>query len=116
MRLRERLFPVLLNARRTQTRKAMLVYRVLPGQEFLDGQRVAVARLFERKQAATDRCHDFRLAADYPAFGPRRGQVRDRQGGTVWPDDVLDPRAMGFGHSDSHELDNATGRTLRTAA
>src|SRR5580658_3126432 len=72
VRMKGRLLPVLLNARRAQAGQAMLVDRVLPGQKFLDGQRVAIARLFERKQAAADRRHDFRLAADDPAFRPWR--------------------------------------------
>jgi hypothetical protein len=43
--------PVLLDARRAQAGKAMLVDGILPGQEFLDGQRVATAGFLERKQA-----------------------------------------------------------------
>jgi hypothetical protein len=41
------LLTILLDARRAQSGKTVLVDRVLPGEEFLDGQRVAAARLFE---------------------------------------------------------------------
>ena len=71
---------------------------ILPGQEFVDRQRVAAAGLFERKQAAANGSDDLGLAANDPALGAGRGQIRDRQRTAVRPDDVLDPRAMGFGH------------------
>src|ERR1019366_6329441 len=38
-----RLLPVLLDARRAQAGKAVLVDGILPGEEFLDGQRIAAA-------------------------------------------------------------------------
>src|SRR5580700_2237669 len=101
-----RLLSVLLDARGAQTGQAVLVDRILPGQEFLDRERITAARLFERKQSAAHGCNDLRLAANDPTLGSRRGQIRDRQGGTVRPDDILDPRAMRFGHSNSHVLDN----------
>src|SRR5208282_3075824 len=106
--IKRALLTVLLNAGRTQAGKAMLVDRVLPREEFLDRQRITAARLFERKQPAAHGRNHFRLAANDPTLRPRRRQVRDRQGGTVRPDDVFDPRAMGFGHSNSHELDNTS--------
>ena len=46
------LLAVLLNAGRAQAGKAMLVDRILPREEFLDRQRIAAARFFERQQAA----------------------------------------------------------------
>ena len=72
--------------------------RILPGEEFLDGERVTAARFFQRKKSAADRGNDFCLAANHPTFRSRRRQIGDRQGRTVWPDDILDPRAMGLGH------------------
>src|SRR5262249_3291530 len=41
------LLPVLLDTRGTQTCKTMPVDRILPGQEFLDRQRVAAARFLK---------------------------------------------------------------------
>jgi hypothetical protein len=43
------LLTVLLDTRRTQAGKAVLVDGILPGEEFLDGQRITAARLFERQ-------------------------------------------------------------------
>ena len=40
--------PVLLDARRAQPGQAMLVDGILPGEEFLDGKRVAAAGFFKR--------------------------------------------------------------------
>src|SRR5579872_4298991 len=99
------LLAILLNAGGAQARQAVLVDRILPGEEFLDRQRIAAARLFERKKPAADRGYDFRLTANDPTFGSRRRQIGDGQRGTVRPDDILDPRAMGLGHRNSHELD-----------
>src|SRR6186997_268605 len=97
------LLAVLLNARRTQPGKAVLVDRVLPGQEFLDGERVAGAGLFQRQQSATDRGDHLCLAADDPALGRGRRQVRNGERTTIRPDDILYPRAMGFGHWYTHK-------------
>ena len=47
--IKRELLPVLLDAGRAEPGKAVLVDRVLPGQEFLDRQGVAAARLFERQ-------------------------------------------------------------------
>ena len=75
--LLENLLAILLDAGGAQAGEAVLVDRELPGQEFVDRQRVAAAGLFERKQAAADRGNDFGLAADDPPFGAGRGQVRN---------------------------------------
>jgi hypothetical protein len=72
------LLAILLNARGAQTRKAMLIDGKLPGQEFVDRQRVAAASLLKGEQAAADRGNDFGLTANYPPLGPGRGQIRDR--------------------------------------
>src|SRR5215468_4666976 len=58
------LLPVLLDARGAQAGKAVLVDRILPGQEFLDRQRVAAASFLERKQAAAHGSNDLGLASD----------------------------------------------------
>ncbi len=52
----------------------MLVDGELPGQEFVDRQRVAAAGFLQRKQATADGGDDFRLAANDPALGSRRGR------------------------------------------
>src|SRR5580700_6520648 len=103
--IKRALLAVLLDAGGAQASKAVLVDRILPGQEFLNRQRITAARLFERKQSAAHGRNHLRLAANDPTLGSRRGQIRDCQGGTVRPDDILDPRAMRFGHSNSHVLD-----------
>ena len=94
----------------------MLIDRCLPGQEFLDGQRVARAGLFEREQAAADSRDHFRFAADDPALRARRRQIRNGQRTAIWPDHILDPRAVGFGHRNSLELLTNFNSTLSVAA
>jgi hypothetical protein len=92
------LLAILLDPGGAEASKAMLIYRELPRQEFVDSQRVAAAGFLEGQQPATDGGHDFRLAANDPPFSAGRGKVRDGKGATVGPDDVFHPRAMGFGH------------------
>jgi hypothetical protein len=58
-----------------KARQTVLIDGKLPGQEFVDGQRITAAGFLEGKQAATDRCNDFGLAADNPPFGAGRGQI-----------------------------------------
>ena len=50
-----RLLAILLDARRAQAVKAMLINRGLPGEEFLDRECIARTGLFEGQQAATHR-------------------------------------------------------------
>ncbi len=69
--------PILLDARSAQAGKAMLIDGKLPGQEFVDGQRVAAAGLLKGEQAAADRGNDFGLAANNPPLGPRCWQIRN---------------------------------------
>src|SRR4029453_8955831 len=76
----------------------MLVDRELPGQELVHGQGVATTGFFQRQETTADRGHNFGLAADHPPFGSGRWQIRNRQRTSVRPDDVFDPRAMGFCH------------------
>jgi hypothetical protein len=98
-----RLLPVLLDARGAQAGEAVLVDRILPGEEFLDRQRVPRAGLFKREQAAAHSRDDFGLAPDDPTLGGGRRQVRDRERTSIGPDDVFDPRAVGFGHWNTHK-------------
>jgi len=73
--VRESLLPILLDPGGPQACQAMLIDGKLPGQEFVDGQRIAAAGFLEGEQAATHRCDDFGLAADDPPFGAGRGQI-----------------------------------------
>ncbi len=109
--IKRALLTILLNTGRAQTGKAVLVDRILPREKFLDRERVTAARLLKRKKSAAARGDDFRLAANHPTLRSRRRQIGDRQRGTVRPDDVLDPRAVGLSHSNSHVLDT-TGLDL----
>jgi hypothetical protein len=72
---RESLLPILLDPGGPQAGKTMLIDGKLPGQEFVDRQRIAAAGFLEGEQAATNRCNDFGLAADDPPFGAGRRQV-----------------------------------------
>src|SRR5215469_12670050 len=65
-----RLLAILLNAGGAKAGEAVLVDRKLPGKEFVDGQGIAAAGLFEGEQATANGSHDFGLAADDPTFGP----------------------------------------------
>src|SRR5215207_4282675 len=76
----------------------MLIDGKLPGQEFVDRQRVAAAGLLKGEQAAANRGNDFGLTANDPPFGSGRGQVGNGKRTAVRPDDVFYPRAMGFCH------------------
>jgi hypothetical protein len=72
---RERLLPILLDPGGPQASQAMLINRKLPGQELVDRQRISAAGFLKGKQAATDGCNDFGLAADNPPFGAGSRQV-----------------------------------------
>jgi hypothetical protein len=73
--VRESLLPILLDPGGPETCQTMLIDGKLPGQEFVDRQRVAAAGFLEGEQAAANRRNDFGLAADNPPFGAGRGQV-----------------------------------------
>src|ERR1043166_7545773 len=105
MSLTEVLLPILLDARGAQAGEAVLVDRVLPGEEFLDRERVAAARFLEREQATADRGDDLGLAPDDPALGARCRQVGDRQRASIRPDDVFGPWSKGLIHEATHALD-----------
>ena len=88
--------------------KTVLLDRELPRQEFLGRQRVALASLFEREQAAAHSRDYLRFAADNPALGRGRRQIRNRQRRTVRPDYIFDPRAMRLSHRCTHTLNRQT--------
>jgi hypothetical protein len=92
------LLPVLLNAGSTQSGESMLVDGHLPAQEFFGSQRVALTGFFKAQQTTADGGNNFGLAADDPAAGAGGRQVGNRQGTAIGPYDILDPRAVGFGH------------------
>src|SRR5215471_20207646 len=85
------LLPVLLDARGAQAGEAMLVDRILPGEELLDRERVAAAGLLERQQPAAHGGDDFGLAADDPALGARCRQIGSRQRTAVGTGHILCP-------------------------
>src|SRR5262245_63187788 len=107
-----RLLPVLLNAGGAQAGETVLIDGILPGQEFLDRERIATASLLQRQETAAHGGYNLRLAPDHPALGARRRQIGDGQRAAVGPDDVFDPRAMGLGHwkalTQDDELDQRT--------
>jgi hypothetical protein len=72
------LLAVLLDPGGPQAGQAMLIDGKLPGQKFVDRQRVAAASLLEGEQTAADCGYDFGLTANYPPFGSGRGQIRNR--------------------------------------
>ena len=80
----------------------MLIDGTLPGEEFLDRQSVPRAGLFKRKQAAAHRDDNLRLAANDPALGPRRRQIRDRQWSAIGTDHVFYPRGVGLVYRHIH--------------
>jgi hypothetical protein len=71
------LLAILLDAGGAQPGKAVLIDGKLPGKEFVDGQRIAAASLLKGEQSAADSGNDFGLTANYPPFGPGRGQIRN---------------------------------------
>jgi hypothetical protein len=77
-RFARQLLTILLDPGGSQPRQAMLVDGKLPGQEFVDSQRVAAAGFLKGKQTAANRGDDFGLATDNPSLGSGRGQVRNR--------------------------------------
>jgi hypothetical protein len=74
----EGLLAILLNAGSAQSGKAVLIDGKLPGEEFVDGQRVAAAGFLKGEQTAAHCGYDFGFTANNPPFGPGRGQIRNR--------------------------------------
>jgi hypothetical protein len=87
-----------LDARCAQTTKTIMVDRLLPRAEFVDGQRVPAARLLERKQATANRGNYLGFPMRHPAFCSLWRQIGDRQRRTVRPDDVVASWAMRLSH------------------
>src|SRR5262249_26802214 len=71
--------PISLDTRCAPTAKTILVVRLLPGTEFIDGQRVAAARLLERKQTTANRGNNLGFTTRHPTFCSRWWQIGDRQ-------------------------------------
>ena len=84
----------MLHPRRAQARQAELVDRLLPGQEFLDRQRITIAGFFQRQQTAANGRDDFRLAPGSPSIdaGTADGAPAD-----VMASDVVQEAYMGRG-------------------
>ena len=76
----------------------MLVDRLLPGQEFFNGQSVAGAGLFKAQKPPTYRRDDLGLATDDPSLGCTRRKIGNRQRAAVRPDNVLYPGTHIRGH------------------
>ena len=70
-----RLLAILLNACSAQPGEAVAIDRRPPSEEFLDGERVAAAGLYERQEPAANGCNDFGLAANDPALRPRWREI-----------------------------------------
>lgn len=90
--------PILLDARGAQPGKAVLVDRGLPGQEFFNGQSIAVARFLETQKPAANCSDDFSFAPDDPTPRILRRQIGDSQRTAIRPDYIFHPRAIGFCH------------------
>src|SRR5262245_12057159 len=106
-----RLFAILLNAGGLAAWQAVPVVRTLPGKACLDGQRVTAASLLAGQESAAHGSNHLGLAADHPAAGARRREVRHREGGAIGPDDVVDTRTQLTIHARIHrQLDVLTDR------
>ena len=85
----------------------------LPSEEFLDGERVAAAGLYKRKEPTAHRCNDYGLAANDPVLRPRYREIGNCKLAAIWPADILEPRAVGLGHvtlMHGHKNTNSLGR------
>ncbi|CAH1653956.1 hypothetical protein CHELA40_10869 [Chelatococcus asaccharovorans] len=92
------LLAIMLDARGPQAGQAMAIDGFLPAEEFLDSQRITLARFIEAEESASHSSDDFGFATDDPSLRIRRREIRDRQRTAIGPDDVFHPRAVGFGH------------------
>jgi hypothetical protein len=91
-----------------QTAKTILVDRLLPGVEFIDGQRVAATRLFQRKQSNANRGNNHGFPLRYPTFCFLWRQIGDRRHRTVWPDDMVASWAIRLSHGWRHRRKQST--------
>ena len=70
----------------------------MPSEEFLDGEGVAAAGLYKRQEPTSNGCNDFGLAVNDPALRPRCREIGNCKLAAVWPNDILEPRALRLGH------------------
>jgi hypothetical protein len=89
---------VILDARGAKPRQAMALDGALPAQEFIDGQPVALASVFQAQQAATHGGNHFGLAANDPTLGAGWRQVGDGQRPAVGTDHITNARTERIGH------------------
>src|SRR6476469_8589250 len=69
------LVAILLDPRHAKAGHSAAVHRALPAREFLEAERVALARVVDAQETARNCCDDLGLAADDPA---RRAGGRQR--------------------------------------
>jgi hypothetical protein len=98
-------FSILLGACGAQAREAVLVDRVLPGEQFIDRERVAAAGFLQGEQATTHGRDHLGLAADDPAFRSRRRQISNRQWAAIRPYHVFVSWAKRLDRKYFHALD-----------
>ena len=91
----------------------MAIDQALPGQEFLDGQSVALTRFLNGDEAHANAGNDFRFPADDPAFGVRRGQVVDAHGVSMRCDDAAQKSVSRLRHVNSTPLSTGPIRCPR---
>jgi hypothetical protein len=70
---------ILLDPGHSKARHSAAVDGALPAREFLEAERIALARFVDAQEAAGDRRDHFGLAANDPARGLRRRQRVERQ-------------------------------------
>ena len=100
-----------LDTRCAQTAKTKLVVRLLPGIEFIDGQRVAPAHFLERKQTTANRDNNLGFTTRHPTFCSRWWQIGDRQWRTVRPNHVVAWWARRLSHGRRYRsIQSALGR------
>ena len=100
-----------LDTRCAQTAKTILVDQLLPGTKFIDGQRVAAARLLERKQTTANRSNNLGFTTRHPTFRSRWWQIGDRQRRTDRPDHVVAWWARRLSHGRRYRsIQSALGR------
>jgi hypothetical protein len=75
--LRIRLLAILLDAGGPQASQTVLVDGELPGEEFVDCQRITAAGLLQGQKATAHSGDDFGFTADDPPFSSGRGQIRN---------------------------------------
>ncbi len=102
---------VIFHLRRPEAGQPMPFDLALPDQEFVDRQTIALAGIVEAQKSAADCRDNFGLSAGDPAFGIRRGKIRDGQRTAVGSNDITEEGTVEIGHgAHTHNLD--PGRTL----